>query len=267
MRVGLAVLTETKLVNNRHPKTTSGYSTMCSKAVSRHQGGVALMWKENDPKFEVELVLLNNGLNIVTFQLTTGDNRFYVIGIYVPPDCSKGVDDLRNPCDACPLGCKPLILGDLNINFGFPRDEWEEVIMDLLDKINVIDMSRRFPLQTPRRATTRAQWTWSQKHRGTRYYTQPDYVMARAGDIAQFKGVGFRSPRYLHLDHCTVITNIPVGRTGRLKKYWRAHQKFPLSLPLGPKDLNTAFFDALAAKCVNPKPTWAPGKDWVSKGT
>ena len=73
MRVGLAVLTEMKLVNDRHPKTASGYSIMCSKALSGHQGGVVFMWKENDPKFEVESVLFNNGPNIVTFQLTTGD--------------------------------------------------------------------------------------------------------------------------------------------------------------------------------------------------
>ena len=145
MRVGLAVLTETKLVNDRHPKTVSGYSIMCSKALSGHQG------KENDPKFEVELVLFNNGPNIVTFQLTTGDERFYVIGFYVPPNCSKGVDDLRNAWDACLLGCKPLVLGDWNINFGFSRDKRGEVIVDLLDKINLIDTSRRFPLRTPRR--------------------------------------------------------------------------------------------------------------------
>ena len=95
MGVGLAVLTETKLVDDRHPKTASGYSIMCSKAVSRHQGGVVLLWKEDDPKFEVESVLFNNGPNIVTFQVTTGDERFYVIGVYIPPDCNKGVDVLR----------------------------------------------------------------------------------------------------------------------------------------------------------------------------
>ena len=137
MGVGLAVLTETKLVDDRHPKTASGYTIMCSKAVSGHQGGVAIMWKENDPKFEVESVLFNNGPNIVTFQVTTGDERFYVIGIYVPPDCSKGVDDLRGAWEACPQGCKPIVLGDLNINFGYPRDEREEIIVDLLDEINI----------------------------------------------------------------------------------------------------------------------------------
>jgi hypothetical protein len=163
MRVGLAVLTETKLVNDRHPKTASGYAIMCSKAVSGHQGGVALMWKEDDPKFVVELVLFNNGPNIVTFQLVMGDERLYVIGIYIPPDCNKGVDDLRRAWDACPQGCKPIVLRDLNINFGFPRDEREKVIVDLLDKINLIDTLCRFQLRTPQRACTRARWTWSQK--------------------------------------------------------------------------------------------------------
>ena len=42
MRAGLAVPTETKLVDDRHPKTISGYSIMCSKAVSRHQVQEAL---------------------------------------------------------------------------------------------------------------------------------------------------------------------------------------------------------------------------------
>ena len=149
MGVGLVVLTETKIVTDRYPKTASGYSIMCSKAVSRHQGGVTLMWKEDDPKFEVESVLFNNGPNIETFQVTTRDERFYVIGVYIPPDCNKEVDALRGAWEACSQGCKPIILGDLNSNFGFPRDEREEVIVDLLDEINLIETSCRFRLRTP----------------------------------------------------------------------------------------------------------------------
>jgi len=82
MRVGLVVLTETKLVDDRHPKTASGFSIMCLKTLIGHQGGVALMWKED------------NGPNIVTFQVTTEDERFYDIGTYIPLDCIKGVDHL-----------------------------------------------------------------------------------------------------------------------------------------------------------------------------
>ncbi len=56
---------------------------------------------------------------------------------------------MRNAWEACPPGCKPIVLGDLNNNFGFPRDEREEVIMDLLDEINLIDTSCRFPSNAP----------------------------------------------------------------------------------------------------------------------
>ena len=79
--------------------------------------------------------------------------------------------------------------------------------------------------------------------------------------------MGFQSPRFLHSDHCAVVTNIWVGRKGRLKNYRRARQKFPLTPPLGPKDANTTTFDALAARCVEPKKKQSPGKDWISKGT
>ena len=96
---------------------------------------------------------------------------------------------------------------------------------------------------------------------------QPDYVMACEGEIAQFKGVGFLSPRFLHSDHHVVVANIGVGRKGQLTNYWRTCQKFSLSLPLGPKDANTTTFDTLAAKCVEPKKKRLPGNDWISKGT
>jgi hypothetical protein len=99
------------------------------------------------------------------------------------------------------------------------------------------------------------------------HYTQPDYIMARAGEMAQVKGVGFRSPRFLHLDHLAVVANIWVARKGRLKNYRCACQKFVLTLPLGPKDANTTTFDTLAAECVEHKKKRSPGKDWISKGT
>ena len=121
-------------------------------------------------------MLFNNGPNIVTFQLAMGDER--------------------RAWDACPPGCKPIVLGDLNINFRFPRDEQEEVIVDLLDEINLIDTLHRYRLQMPLWASTRAWWTWSQKRQETRHYTQPDYFLARAEEMAHFKGVGFRSPSF-----------------------------------------------------------------------
>ena len=80
--------------------------------------------------------------NLLTFQLVTGDKQFYCMGIYIPPTDRMGVEDLRAAWEACPEGCIPLVLGDLNIKFNEPWDKREEVICDLLNDINLVDTSR-----------------------------------------------------------------------------------------------------------------------------
>ncbi len=87
------------------------------------------------------MVWFNYSPNIVSFQLVTGDEQFYIVGTYIPPNCMRGVDNLRRAGDACSAGGKLVVLGYLNVNVGFPRDEWEETIVDLLDDFNLIDRS------------------------------------------------------------------------------------------------------------------------------
>ncbi len=74
MGVGCAVLTETKLSNDRYPKFVSRYQVISSKAASPHQGGVALLWRESeDQGFSVEAVHIASP-NILTFQLIMGED-------------------------------------------------------------------------------------------------------------------------------------------------------------------------------------------------
>jgi hypothetical protein len=54
MGIGVAVLMETKFVDDRYPNTAARYTILCFKAASCAQGGVALVWKEKDLRFEVE---------------------------------------------------------------------------------------------------------------------------------------------------------------------------------------------------------------------
>ena len=79
MGVDIAVLQETKFVNKKYTKSASGYTTMCLTAVSIRQGGVDLLWKDGDSRFEVELAAFRSGPKIVTFQVNTGDRQYYVI--------------------------------------------------------------------------------------------------------------------------------------------------------------------------------------------
>ncbi len=98
-----------------------------------------------------------------------------------------------------------------------------------------------------------------------RHYSQSDYILARAKEIGIFTGVGFCFLRFLHSNHCAIFAVVRVGGESRLKKYRRKRQKHPLSLPLGPKGVDTMAFNALATKCVDLEPTRKPGKDWMIK--
>ncbi len=94
MGVGCCVLTETKLTDNRYPKTVLGYCVILSKAMSPQQGRVALLWEEGHQDFEVKAVTIASP-NLLTFQLVTGEERYLMMGAYIPPTDTTGVDDLR----------------------------------------------------------------------------------------------------------------------------------------------------------------------------
>jgi hypothetical protein len=72
MGVGLAVLTETKLKDDRYTRLASGFKILVSKATSHNQVGIALLWKENHPVYEVESAQIVTP-NLLTFQPITGD--------------------------------------------------------------------------------------------------------------------------------------------------------------------------------------------------
>jgi hypothetical protein len=131
------------LTNNRYPKTISGYPVILSKVASPQQGGVALLWEEGHQDFEVEAVTIASP-NLLTFQLVTGEEHYFVMGVYIPPADTMGVDDLRVAWAARPTNCKPLLLGDLYISSRTPQTEWEEIIADFLDKINNVDTSHKY---------------------------------------------------------------------------------------------------------------------------
>jgi hypothetical protein len=137
------VLTETKLTDNQYPKQVEGYHVIALRATSPQQGGIALLWTAEHQHFKVKTVNIVSP-NVLSFLLIMGGVHFFVMGAYIPPADTTGVDNLRNAWAKCSANCKPLLLGDLNINFGSPRSKREEIIADLLNKMNLADMSCKF---------------------------------------------------------------------------------------------------------------------------
>jgi hypothetical protein len=116
-----------------------------SKAASPHQGGIGSSGGRTKDGFEVKAVrpLI---LNLMSFQLVTGNERYFIMGIYIPPNCTTGLADLRVACKACPADCTPLVVGDLNIWFEDPADDRADTIVDLLEEINTTNLSHNFYL-------------------------------------------------------------------------------------------------------------------------
>ena len=118
-----------------------------------------MLWEEGHQDFEVEAVTIVSP-NLLTFQLVTGEDRYFVMGTYIPPADMMGVDDLCTAWAARLTNCKPLLLGDLNIDLGTPRTKREEIIADFPNKINVIDTSRKYIQRNSQRQGPGARWTW-----------------------------------------------------------------------------------------------------------
>jgi hypothetical protein len=97
MGIRAAILMEMKITDNRYPKLTLGYKVILSKARTNKQGGIALVWKEGHSSFEVEAARVVTP-NLLTFQLIAGYERFYVMGVYIPPQQHYG--------GGCALGSK-----------------------------------------------------------------------------------------------------------------------------------------------------------------
>jgi hypothetical protein len=266
MGIEAAILREMKITGNRYPKLTLGYKVISSKATTNKQGGIALLWKEGHSSFEAEAACVVTP-NLLTFQLVTGYKRFYVMGIYIPPNDTTGVDALWAAWNACPDGCAPILMGYLNTSFKHPRNEREEAIANLLDKINLVDSSRKFCLRQCQMQLARRRWTWRQKLTGRWHHSQPDYIMTREGDIRYFWKVAFRLPLVHDSDHRAIVITFRARKTRRLTAYCHRRQRLPLRLPPKPHDELTHTFETLKLTCIEADPQSRGGNEWISMET
>jgi hypothetical protein len=185
------------------------------------------------------------------------------MGIYIPPNNTTGVDALRAAWNACPDSCAPIVMGDLNTSFEHPCNEQEEAIANLLDKINLVDLSCKFCLRQCLMQSAKRRWTWRQKRTGRWHHSQPDFIMARKGNIRYFWKVVFRLPLVHDSDHRVIVATFHARKTRRLMAYRHRRQHLPLRLPPEPHDKLTHTFKALKLMCVKADPQSRGGNEWI----
>ena len=146
--VELCFLTETKLTNGIHTRISLGYRVLATNAMSHHQGGVALVYKES-PYWQVESSVLH-GPNVISAVIVSGNSRFGIVGAYIPPADTTTLMHITTALARFP-NQKVVIVGDLNLDLGSIETERDMEIADILATSELLYIHRHFKLAGRRR--------------------------------------------------------------------------------------------------------------------
>ena len=83
MHTNIAVVQKVKLSGGKHTRLSSEYADMAIDVKQARIGGFALLWEESE-LYKLEEAKAR-GPNVITFELMTGSDRYYVVGCYIPP--------------------------------------------------------------------------------------------------------------------------------------------------------------------------------------
>ena len=146
--VDIGLLTEAKIPYNNgnpiHTRNCNDYHIFCTYTDGRNQGGLALMWRHDNPKqhWTVESPK-RHGPNVLSFLLIHGETRTPVIGAYLPPTNTDDLPHLEAALQRFPKD-PPMLLGDLNFDFSKLHTACSQSIHGLLAAYGLEDMLSSF---------------------------------------------------------------------------------------------------------------------------
>ena len=111
--VYLGVLQEKNLADGIHERQVERYSVWVTEAESGNRGGVAVVFRE-DVGWKLEGIV-NFGPNVASFLLTLGSRRWYVVGVYVPPNDAPAVHCIEQALEEAPKVMELILLGEINV--------------------------------------------------------------------------------------------------------------------------------------------------------
>jgi hypothetical protein len=160
--VDIGFLVETKLTGGIYTWHSLGYNVLASTATLSSSGGIALFWRGNI-LYKVKETRVW-GPNVISLHLMMGKCRFYVVGCYIPPSNLATLRCVDKAWSECPCGAHPILVGNLNINLCAPRTECKETIVEQVEAMGLVDMSRHFWQCSGNRLWGR--WTWRMRRGG-----------------------------------------------------------------------------------------------------
>ena len=105
------------------------------------------------------------GTNVVGFQMSTGERRWYIEGCYLAPDNTLTIESVVAALNERPRGAELLVAGDFNVNLLEPEGNRRgEDIAAAMAAEGIKDMSAHF--LPHRRSWCRDGRTWSMIREG-----------------------------------------------------------------------------------------------------
>ena len=266
MRLDWCLLTETKLTDGIYPRACKGYRVAASADGRSNQGGVALVYKENE-FYQVESIH-HWGANVISFAVVSGVRRWHMVGAYVPPSDVSTMREVFKALDSLPGSAEPILLGDLNVDFGNPTlDARDQQIAADLVSYGFQDLLLKF--RQRRRFSSRC--TWFQRRNGDMVTARCDYILGMGGK-GDPNRVVIRAPRLYDSDHHMVCGRLRSDTLRRNRAYLRKRKRFPLQKPKwGPHNLVDSLYQAVQENAVKagcsgtgrrPKPEWISSATW-----
>jgi hypothetical protein len=204
------------------------------------------------------------GPNVISLHLMIGSTRFYVVGCYIPPSNLETLVCINKAWCKCPKGAHPILVGDLNINLCAPRTAREETIAEQVDAMDLANMSRHFCQRSGKRLQGR--WTWRMRREGRWISSQCNYFLVRETNRRRLRRMSVQMSCY-HSNYCGLVAVIYAEGEEELRRYHRQMQRFPLSLPHGPRTQLDAGYKELLQHVVCPPSRERPTNKWITNTT
>jgi len=262
-----------------HTRLYKGYRVAATVANSKHQGGVAVIWRveankgQGKPNIDIGS-FQRHGPNCLSYRHLHGGERQPVIVAYLLPDTLEDLHHVQAVFDHFKNRCPPILCADLNVDLYSPAPDLRtRQVADFLAANDMEDMLQHFHS----RRRFRHQKTWYQKRYnpdGTinrLLRSRTDYVMTSPTLRHYFRNVQLVDPRIVHTYHYMIKATIKTAPRKAQRKYLQGRKKFPLP-PITPTSPTFTQADQLfmELKSYMPRPKqkqphlWA---DWLSTHT
>jgi exonuclease III len=206
MGISLGILTETKLIDDTYPIIAHGYTVVATSAKTHHQGGLALFHQTDAKSFTLEGTSAF-GPNVIRTTLVSGQRRWTILGIYIPPSETDGSTlNFLQLAYNHDQNHEIILMGDLNINFDNMRttNQRQDDTAALISSMGLHDLRHHYCFKD------NLKWTWRQIRNGLNITSVCDYICT--SDIKDFTSIKLKTPASFDSDHQLVLATLRIHR-------------------------------------------------------